>query len=375
MLPLTGYLDRLSARPGETLDVKVSCADEGPCEARLVRIVSADPNPDGPGRIEEDLGDVFCETFGGRRRTHDLGSWGVLPAAALPEGPVELSALVWPTLFGRGTQAVISLFDPARAQGLALCLDDDGMPAARLGFGPGDEAVLHAGPPLALRRWHRIWLRYDPTTGMLSAGQEEVHPPFGAASPAEASQQRAPAPVVPASAWHVAAFGRDGDGRMTGRFNGKIERPEIHAGGDVFAVWDFAQDISGTTLTDIGPHGLHGRTVNMPARAMRGAAWTGRETCWRHAPDQYAAIHFHDTDLTDCGWDTDVSLDLPGDLRSGVYGVRLTRGAHVDTIPFFVPPPEGRRTPEVSVQKSTLKYCVYDICERRDYKEAYPARA
>ena len=27
--------------------------------------------------------------------------------------------------------------------------------------------------------------------------------------------------------------------------------------------------------------------------------------CFRHAPQQYGAIHFHDDDLDDCGWQTD----------------------------------------------------------------------
>ena len=49
MVPLIGYLDRFSARPGERLAVKVSSALGAPYAADLVRIRHADPNPDGPG--------------------------------------------------------------------------------------------------------------------------------------------------------------------------------------------------------------------------------------------------------------------------------------------------------------------------------------
>ena len=45
--PLLGYADQLSARPGETVEVKVSSYLEGEYTARLVRTICADPNPEG----------------------------------------------------------------------------------------------------------------------------------------------------------------------------------------------------------------------------------------------------------------------------------------------------------------------------------------
>ena len=54
-LPITGYLDRFSHRPGETFTAYVSVRDGGPYRARLVRVLSGDPNPDGPGMRFEDL--------------------------------------------------------------------------------------------------------------------------------------------------------------------------------------------------------------------------------------------------------------------------------------------------------------------------------
>ena len=32
----------------------------------------------------------------------------------------------------------------------------------------------------------------------------------------------------------------------------------------------------------------------------------------------YAAIHFHDDDLHDCGWADDFSFTVPKDMKSGV---------------------------------------------------------
>ena len=53
--PLLGYADRLSVRPGETVAVKVSCTLAEDFSASLVRIICADPNPSGPGIIEESV--------------------------------------------------------------------------------------------------------------------------------------------------------------------------------------------------------------------------------------------------------------------------------------------------------------------------------
>ena len=38
---------------------------------------------------------------------------------------------------------------------------------------------------------------------------------------------------------------------------------------------------------------------------------------WRHAPRDYAAIHFHKDDLGDCGWQVDFTWTVPDDLASG----------------------------------------------------------
>ena len=48
-IPLSGYTDRLSARPGDMVEVRVSSLSLKPFQASLVRVRYADPNPEGPG--------------------------------------------------------------------------------------------------------------------------------------------------------------------------------------------------------------------------------------------------------------------------------------------------------------------------------------
>ena len=64
--PLLGYTDRLSARPGEQVQVKVSSTLEGEFEASLVRIISADPNPAGIGVVVEKIKSDFAGSYPAR---------------------------------------------------------------------------------------------------------------------------------------------------------------------------------------------------------------------------------------------------------------------------------------------------------------------
>ena len=84
MVPLTGYVDRFSARPGEQIAVKVSSQLDRPYQADLVRIVHADANPAGPGIKIEEVPAAFAGTYPSRFQPVHLGSCGVvLPAEPL----------------------------------------------------------------------------------------------------------------------------------------------------------------------------------------------------------------------------------------------------------------------------------------------------
>ena len=106
--------------------------------------------------------------------------------------------------------------------------------------------------------------------------------------------------------------------------------------------WDFSRDLSSLKVTDTSPNLLHGAVVNMPARGMKGYNWTGEVMNWQEAPEQYGAIHFHDDDLYDAGWDADFALTITTTMQSGLYAARLRSGAEEDYIPFVVKPAPGK---------------------------------
>ena len=53
MIPIIGYSDKLTVAPGECIAFKVSSESPAAYRARLVRVISGDPSPMGPGLIEE----------------------------------------------------------------------------------------------------------------------------------------------------------------------------------------------------------------------------------------------------------------------------------------------------------------------------------
>lgn len=176
----------------------------------------------------------------------------------------------------------------------------------------------------------------------------------------------------------IAASGarREGGAAAVGaHFNGKIDRPVVYGRAldpvelaslergvppaAPAAAWDFGADFASDQVTDRGPNGLHGRAINLPTRAVTGHNWTGDETRFSLAPDQYAAIAFHDDDLEDAGWAVDFELLIPPDWPSAVYAARLRAGDFEDYLPFFVRPPAGAARAPIAFLAPTLTYIAY----------------
>jgi len=66
-VPLVGYTNKLSGRPGVEIDFKISSQTRSPIKAQLFRSISADPNPKGVGIVEESCEKFFpAQTFAGR---------------------------------------------------------------------------------------------------------------------------------------------------------------------------------------------------------------------------------------------------------------------------------------------------------------------
>ncbi len=390
MVPLTGYADRFSVAPGETIAFQVSSDASEPYEAHLIRVICGDPNPAGPGVKEEDHTAVFAGTYASRVQPVSLGSYVRVPHAASLDGlsGLTLIATIWPTTPQARRQGVIAKYDGESGAGFALEIDGEGAGAC-IGTGSGQHVRLRVGKPLRERAWYIIWASYDAATQVLSVGQLPLKPVAEVDDAGWATNtSAAPALLDTSGPLLIAALGGT---PVAGHFNGKIERPAIFgravgeddiaalavdpAPEDLVARWDFSRDISSAHVVDIGPHGLRGELVNLPTRAMTGSTWSGEEMCWRHVPEQYGAIHFHEDDIYDCGWETDFRFTVPEGLKSGAYAMQLTCGANSDTIPFFVRPKPGQPTSTACVLVPTFTYTVYSNYSRGVTNDVYRQRA
>jgi N,N-dimethylformamidase len=367
MVPLLGYSDRTSVAPGETIRFMVSSAAAEPFEAMVVRVLCGDSNPHGPGYREREVDTVINRRFPSRVQPTFLGSYVRCPA--FDTGPaVAIRALVWPTLPGRGAQAIVSQWDGLTGRGFVLGLDPQGHARLEVGDGRGDSAAVRTRRALRTRTWYLVTGRIDVGAGKIVVRAEPIAPTAADLPVDESAATHAALPFAPgAGDVLVAAASRRsarGPAGVSDHFNGKIEAPALARPGpagteEVLLALDFAQDMSGTRAVDTGPHGRHGLVVNLPARAMRGARWSGKVMNWAEAPEEYAAIHFHADDIYDCGWEPDVVWRVPDDFASGLYCLRLRAGGHEDHVLFVVRPRRGAPRAQALFVVPSFTYVAY----------------
>ena len=372
MLPLNGYTDRFSATPGGRIAFKISSTFEEDYQVDVVRIIHGDPNPDGPGIKLRPVEANIAGPHPSRFQPVHLGSYGrIEDCPALHDlGAFTVGAVIWPTLPGKERQAVISKWDHGTNAGFSLEIGPEG--AGIIVGGGGGEMSVTVGKPMRRHAWYRISARYDPVSRILSVCQEPLAPQVRSDDAGTATVALTRAPVLNGGGPLLIAA--RAERQVSRHFNGKIENPFLlasadptaasavfsgEASRDVIAQWDFSRGISSVRIHDIGPHGFHGVLVNLPVRAMVGSSWDGTEMCFRHAPEQYAAIHFHDDDLYDCGWADDFVFEIPEDMPSGIYGCRLRCQHAEDVIPFYVRPHAGKPTSSAVFLASTFTYQIY----------------
>ena len=170
--PLLGYTDRLSARPGDVVQVKVSSYLEGDFEADLARIICADPNPEGTGLIEEGVACDFAGRYPSRIQPFTPGSCmhvSMPPETTLP-AEFTVVAMIWPTRPDGGPQAVLSIESNSSPAPFILGLDVGGRPIVKVRMSDGSWTECCLPDPVSERRWARLWASFSQPSGELSVG-------------------------------------------------------------------------------------------------------------------------------------------------------------------------------------------------------------
>jgi N,N-dimethylformamidase beta subunit-like, C-terminal len=391
---IRGYCDRPSVAPGETLRFFVSAAGPNKYRADVVRLVNGDTNPAGPGFREVPVETSLSGEYPARLQAVHPGSHVIVQDRAKLHlaGAFTIHAYVFATTPGKGRQGLVTRWSEQSKAGFALVLDSDG-PALLLGDGSGRVASVAAEKSLLASVWYSIAAGFDPATGQAWIGQapivNSVNSLLGPVCLIDGDAFRqarsdvTPAdPKVPLVLAGWVEGGSDSRPIVGGHFNGKLDRPKIYRGtldrqdlqalhegsepaaSSFFARWDFAagigpDGIAPDGVADKSGNGLDGSCVNLPMRGATGFNWRGREESFVHAPSEYGAIHFHDDDLEDCGWENDFKLVVPAGMKSDVYAVKLRHGESESYIPFFVRPPAARATAKILFLVPTASYLAY----------------
>lgn len=398
-LRLTGYADRMSVRPGETIRFMVR--SEFPrYRADIVRLISSEARPQGPPLKEEPIRTPVSAEYDGNAQPFFSGSWIQVPDSELLRvtAGVTLAAWVAPSSPGKVTQGLLGKWSQEDAAGYALVVNPDGLLEFRFSELQGAVHSVSADRPLAIcpaaalrlnlgylvsqhvntHLWHFVAVSFDSASGkVVFFHQEQEH---GSKRPATVITRSVRASSIGTNrvAFHIGAGGvsRAGAGwRAEECFNGKIDSPSIHAralsvaelealgegrpADGCVAHWNFAREPDGPVVRDDCRNELHGVSVNRPLRGVTGRKWVPGTSDFEQAPEQYGAIRFHEDDLCDLQWVESFRLEVPSDLRSGFYAARLTTDHKVDRVPFFVRPPEGSTTAPIAFLAPTYSYMAY----------------
>ena len=267
MLRITGYSDRYSASPGDTVKFYVNAEKGERYDVQLVRLIHGDTNPDGPG-FKEEAQDAPCnKRYPGRNQKIHGGSYVVIPSdPRLDVQSFTVQAFVFPTTPGpgphgychdKGMQGIVTKWLTGSSSGYGLFIDESGELVLMIGAGRGKLTRVASGKPLLRKVWYLVAASYDAASGQVMLYQEPVvsstngglgmamlHPASETSAVVKARSAHGPAansaPVLFAAATDRADSGRAVHGghyrealeavslpEQGWCYNGKIDRPRI----------------------------------------------------------------------------------------------------------------------------------------------------
>ena len=383
-MKIVGYTDRLSVAPDETIRFMVS-SELPEYQADIVRLIHGDTNPDGPGFKEEVINSTVSGVYPGRIQGFRSGSHVLVPDSPLINEieSFTLAAWIYPTTpQKKGLQGLLTKWDGQDGHGYGLYLGEDGSLGLWLGSSEKRVARVLTEKPLGAGQWYFVAGTFDAMahTVLLCQLPMTDWPVDESRVILERDVQDASignnhVPLLMAGLWECSDSGKSIVG---GHFNGKIDSPKLFGTAityaeikslsndqpltnekSLIAAWDFSCDFSSDKVADVTKNSLHGKTVNLPARAVTGHNWRKSEIDFKQAPKEYGAIYFHDDDLEDASWELDFEFTVPENTKSAVYAARLRADNHEDYIPFFVRPKRGTHSARIAFLAPTATYIAY----------------
>lgn len=388
MKRIVGYTDKLSVETGDRIDFKVSVSDEIPnYNARIIRLIHGDDNPDGPGFQYEEIKASCNDTYKGIQQDDYSGSYIIIPDTTAFKYVNELSiaAMVYPTLLGIANQIIIHRVSESKNHGFILLINKDSKLVLRTWDNRGVVHEFINDTHIENNSWYFVGAIINECCDINTFVIKQSNlfkQNYGAVSDHNTDRVKLKWNCEDYPAIYMAGISIDAKYAINndlGFFNGKLDKVRLFRKAEsieslcaiitdmipaykitsILSLWDFSLDIATDKITDLSPNNMHGYTVNLPARAVKGCSWDGSAQNWKCAPSHYSAIHFHEDDLYDLGWETSFSWEIGINIKSGIYAAEISYEDASEYIVFFIRPQRGAPKSDCVLLIPTASYIAY----------------
>ena len=377
---LAGYRDKISIRPGDTVQFMIHSAEGESYEADLVRILHGSRQEGSPGLVLEEVPAAFAGEKPGQVQDIRAGSFGFITADAQSRKTLDdyaVGVAVFPSRGNGKAQVLVSANDTQKR--VLLFINAEGCLTAQ--GGGSTFSLVHALPE---KRWSFVGLSYNSDAKELTVCQRPLG--IGVADALTASAETKMFKDVALSKIEPSTilFAAQKEGQLGSRiltidhFNGRLDSPRLinkpvsedelfnavettdfTNNSSIEGAWDFSKGISGNGFEDLSGKKRHGQFKNCPTRAVCGFRWTGDEQDWKQAQREYGAVHFHEDDIYDSEWEPSFTWTVPEGTRSGAYAARVQSGGETDYVTVFVVPGKKDKKAPVAFLASTATYLAY----------------
>ncbi|GKZ36985.1 hypothetical protein AbraIFM66950_008277 [Aspergillus brasiliensis] len=307
---ITGYVEPWIASPGEDIDLKVSSTEKD-LQYHVLRLIHGPQGDDFDDMTQETITDIPRGDFTGRYQVASPGSYAVIPQRdyGIGQDGVNFALYFQAHLVEEAThiQTILSTLDVSSKCGFAAVLTEQGYVEFWIGTGPSIQVVPTSFKPI-LKEWTELNFTIQADTVR--------SPVMGSVTLAENAKIQGSCILTFAASYAESTNKKSK--KPVNFFNGRIGGPELRSSssdGPVLAKWDFALAMTTDIIMDISGNGAEGHLVQAPTTAVSGHDWNGAESDWTKSITGYNAVHFHEDDLDDAAWQTDLSLSLPSTLK------------------------------------------------------------
>lgn len=357
------YFEDWSRHPGQTVRMAVS-SERHQLQATFVQILSGPGHPAAPRTRTREMNDVLNRVVTCRTQQTPMGSHAELPLAQTITAPLTVHLFIWPTIpEAEGPQVVLAIGGNSQRVRIEITCGRIRLVGPRGGI--ESLVAIHS----------KTWFSVAATLQADGSGRLDVRRVSGLSPGTGQPPVSGHVGTPSGDVIRLATVDVDEVGSPVHAYNGKVgdlsvwgtELSEdalagLHAGtrphAQAVGHWDFSLKPQSLSVVDATGTNPDGRLIGGAERGVTGHRWTGVSDDFRAVPAEYNAVQFHDDDMLDAQWEFDIEFTLPGDLPSGLYGVRLSSADFEDCYPLFVPAPQGESA-DALLLFSTNTYLAY----------------